>query len=115
MALSMLLHLELGRLRSTKLPKTEVDLWRAGGCTDAKTYGPQAGWCMRNPKMPERETPGAARSGVAAAPRASAQAKPSWTQHDAPNIELVCWSEGYDVPLRRELTRSSSLFLSFLR
>lgn len=34
--------------------------------------------------MPERGTPDAARSGVAAAPRASAQAKLSWRQHDAP-------------------------------
>jgi hypothetical protein len=72
------------------LPRMEVDLWRADGCTGAKTYDPRVGWCTRNPKMPERGTPGAVRSGVAAALRASAQAKLSWRQHDAPDTELVC-------------------------
>ena len=90
MALSMLLRLELGRSRNTMLPRMEVDLWRAGGCTDARTYDPQVGWCTRNPKMPERGTPGVVRSGVAAALRASAQAKLSWRQHDAPGAELAC-------------------------
>ena len=84
--MSMLLHLELGRSKSIVLPKMEVDLLRAGECTDAKTYDLQVGWCTRNPKKPERGTPGAARSEVAAAPQASAQAKLSWRQHDAPEI-----------------------------
>ena len=89
MALSMSLHPELGRSRSTTLPRMEVDLWRAGECTDARTYDLRVGWCTRNPKKTGRETPGAARSGVAVAPRASAQAKLSWRQHDAPDTELV--------------------------
>ena len=90
----MLSHLALGRSKSIVLPKMEVDLSRAGECTDARTYDPRVGWCTRNPKKPEKETPGAARSGVAAAPRASAQAKLSWRQHDAPDTGLVYIADG---------------------
>jgi hypothetical protein len=87
MASSMSLHPELGTLKGMMLPKMEVDLWRADGCTGAKTYDPRVGWCTRNPKMPEREIPGAAKSGVAATPRASVQAKLSWRQHDARGLQ----------------------------
>ena len=96
-------------------PRMEADLSRAVGCTGARTYDPRVVWCTRNPKMPEMETPGEAKSGVAAAPRASVQAKLSWRQHDAPDTGLVRYSEQNDVRLRRELTRSSSLFFNFLR
>jgi hypothetical protein len=103
----MLPHLELGRSKSIVLPKMEVDLSRAGECTDARTYDPRVGWCTRNPKKPEKETPGAARSEVAAAPRASAQAKLSWRQHDAPDTGLVYIADG--------VTHGSGCYLPGLR
>lgn len=70
---------------------------RAGGCTDARTCGHlPAGWCTKIPSWTEKETPGAVNAGVAAARRASAQAKLSWTQHDAPSAGLACCSELYE-------------------
>jgi len=88
------LHPGPGRSRSTKLLRMEVDLWRADGCTDARTCDPQVGWCTKNPKKRGRGTPGAARSAVAAARRASAQAKLNSTQRGAPDPELVYGTEG---------------------
>ena len=83
-------HLEPDRMRSTMLPRMEAGLWRAGGCTDARTCDPRVGWwCTRIPKKREKETPGEARSEVAAAPQASALAMLSWKQHDAPGAESV--------------------------
>jgi hypothetical protein len=87
-------HRGLGRSKSIALPKMEVDLSTAGECTGARTYDPRVEWCTRNPKKPERKTPGAARPEVAAAPQASAQAKLSWRQHDAPDTGLVCFADG---------------------
>lgn len=63
-------------------------------------------------------TPGEVTFVGLAALQASAQATQSSRQRDAPMLGLACGSELYEVrryDSRRELTKSSSLFLSFLR
>jgi hypothetical protein len=81
-----------------------VGLSRAGVCTDARTYDPlQVGWCTKIPSWTERETPGAASAGVAAALQVSVPAKLSWRQHGAPGTRLVCCSGRYEVEVAQDL------------
>jgi hypothetical protein len=78
------------------LQRMVAGLWRAGGCTGARTCGPRrAGSCTRTRKKLARGTRGAARCGVAAARRASVQAKLSSRQHGAPAGQSV-WEFGDD-------------------
>jgi hypothetical protein len=101
---------------NTTLRRMAAGLSTAGVCTDARTYDPlQVGWCTRSPSWTEKETPGAASAGVAAALPAFVPVKLSWRRHDAPGTRLVCYSDVYEGRVAQELTKSSSLFLSFLR